>query len=160
MGKTLQVSVLFIFIALCLGAAGLGAIATTPEIDGWYRTLAKPTWNPPDWVFGPVWTTLYVMMAVAAWLAWRVTGWRSAGLGLFAFQLVLNIAWSWVFFGMHQVGWACIEIVFLWLAIAATTIAFFQRARLAGWLMLPYLVWVTFASVLNFAIWRMNSPEV
>ena len=146
------------FIAVCLAAGSLGAIATTPEIDGWYRTLAKPTWNPPAGVFGPVWTTLYVLMALAAWLVWKPAGFQAAALPLTLFggQLVLNVAWSWIFFGMHQPGWAFVEIVILWLAIAATTWAFFRRSPLAGWLLVPYLAWVSFAAVLNFTIWRLN----
>lgn len=149
---------LIIFIAICLGAGGLGAIATTPEIDGWYKTIEKPTWNPPAYVFGPVWTTLFVMMAVAGWRVWKPAGFKAARmpLTLFAVQLVLNVAWSWVFFHFHQPGWAFAEIVVLWLAIVATTIAFFKTSKTAGWLMVPYLMWVSFASVLNFAIWRLN----
>lgn len=150
---------LVIFIVVCLGVGGLGAIATTPEIEGWYTTIAKPSWNPPGWIFGPVWTTLYVMMAVAAWLVWRPEGFKAATtpLTLFAAQLILNVAWSWIFFGMHQPSWAFAEIVFLWLAILATTVAFFTSSKIAGSLMVPYLAWVSFASVLNFTIWRLNS---
>lgn len=150
---------LVIFVAVCLGAGGLGAVATTPEIEGWYKTIEKPTWNPPDYVFGPVWTTLYLMMAIAAWLVWKPAGLKAAAvpLTLFAVQLVLNIAWSWIFFGMHELGWAFAEIIILWLAIVATTAAFFKRSKGAGWLMVPYLAWVSFASVLNFAIWRLNA---
>jgi tryptophan-rich sensory protein len=149
---------LAIFIAVCLGAGGLGAIATTPEIDGWYRTLAKPAWNPPDSVFGPVWTTLYVLMAIAAWVVWNQEGGKAAGtpLKLFGVQLALNVAWSWIFFGVHQPGWAFVEIVILWLAILASTVAFFRRSKIAGWLLMPYLAWVSFAAVLNFSIWRLN----
>lgn len=150
---------LAIFIAICLGAGGLGAIATTPEIEGWYKTIEKPTWNPPDDVFGPVWTTLYLMMAMAAWLVWKPAGLKSAAmpLMLFAVQLVLNIAWSWIFFSMHKPGWAFAEIVILWLAIVGTTVTFFRCSKIAGWLMIPYLVWVSFAGVLNFTIWRLNA---
>jgi translocator protein len=149
---------LVVFIAVCLGAGSLGAIATTPEIDGWYRTLVQTHWNPPASVFGPVWTTLYVLMGIAAWLVWKPAGFQAAAmpLTLFGGQLVLNVAWSWIFFGMHQPGWAFVEIVILWLAIAATTWAFFRRSPLAGWLMVPYLAWVSFAAVLNFTIWRLN----
>lgn len=159
MTSRLQWIGLILFVAACLGAGVLGAIATTPEIDGWYQTLAKPTWNPPDWVFGPVWTTLYVLMAIAAWLVWRPAGFRGAPtpLALFVIQLFLNIVWSWVFFGGHQPGWALAEIVVLWGVIVATTVAFFRRSQAAGWLMVPYLAWVSFASVLNFAIWRLNA---
>lgn len=150
---------LVIFVALCLAAGGLGAMATTPEIDNWYRTLDKPSWNPPDYVFGPVWTLLYVLMGLAAWRIWQFAGLRQAAtpLGLFMIQLLLNIAWSWIFFGAHAIGAALVEIVLLWAAILATTIAFFRRSPLAGGLMLPYLAWVTFASLLNYAIWRLNS---
>jgi translocator protein len=149
---------LVVFIVVCLGAGGLGAIATTPEIEGWYKTIAKPSWNPPDFVFGPVWTTLFIMMAIAAWLVWKPAGFKEAGLplSLFGAQLALNVGWSWIFFGLHEPGWAVAEIVILWLAIVATTVAFFQCSKIAGWLMVPYLAWVSFASVLNFAIWRLN----
>jgi tryptophan-rich sensory protein len=150
---------LIVAIAVCLSAGGLGVIATTPEIDGWYRTLTKPSWNPPAFVFGPVWSTLYVMMAFAAWWVWKSADRRDTRLplALFAIQLLLNIAWSWIFFRYHQVGWAFLEIVLLWIAILATTVHFFRTAKPAGWLMIPYLAWVSFASVLNFAIWRLNA---
>lgn len=149
------------FVLLCLAAGGLGAIATTPEIEGWYQTLAKPPWNPPDSVFGPIWATLYVLMAIAAWLIWKPAGFTGAAtpLTLFAVQLTLNIAWSWIFFGMHQLGWAFLEVLLLGLAILVTTVAFFRRSRAAGYMMLPYLFWVTFAAVLNFTVWRMNSTS-
>lgn len=149
---------LIIIMGLCLGAGGLGALATTPEIDGWYRSIEKPDWNPPDWIFGPVWTTLYVMMGLAAWLIWKPAGWKPArfSLALFGLQLILNVAWSWIFFNQHQLGWAFAEILVLWAAILATTITFFRVQQLAGWLMVPYLSWVSFASLLNFVIWRLN----
>lgn len=149
---------LVLFIVLCLSAGGLGATATTPEIDGWYQTLNKPTWNPPSWIFGPVWTTLYLMMAIAAWLVWQERGIRAATLPLFLFgvQLLLNLAWSWIFFRDHQIGWAFVDIALLWLAIVATTTIFFRHSHLAGWLLIPYLLWVSFAAVLNFSIWRLN----
>lgn len=149
---------LFAFLGLCLGVGGLGAIATTPEIQGWYQTLKKPSWNPPNAVFGPVWTTLYMMMAVAAWMVWKQSGFKAAArpLTLFLVQLGLNVAWSWIFFGLHQPGWAFVEIIVLWIAILATTASFYRRSRFAGCLMMPYLGWVSFASVLNFTIWRLN----
>ena len=149
---------LVISIAVCLAAGGLGAIATTPEIDAWYQTIEKPSWNPPSFVFGPVWTILYVLMAIAAWLVWQRDGFAKAKvpLTLFAIQLLLNVAWSWIFFHFHQPGWAFVEILVLWLAIVATMVAFFKKTALAGWLMGPYLAWVSFAAVLNFTIWRLN----
>ncbi|TWU25587.1 TspO/MBR family protein [Bythopirellula polymerisocia] len=150
---------LIFFVLVCLAAGGLGALATTPEIDGWYQTLTKPSWNPPAWVFGPVWTTLYILMAIAAWLVWKPAGYQAVALplNLFSLQLLLNFAWSWIFFRFHQLGWAFADIALLWLAIIATTAAFFRHSRLAGWLMTPYLAWVSFAAILNFVIWRLNS---
>ncbi len=147
------------FLLLCFVVAVLGAAATTPEIAGWYRTIAKPRWNPPDAVFGPVWTVRYVMMAIAAWWVWRPAGFRGAAgpLTLFFFQLALYGLLSWSFFAWHRGGWAFAEIAVLWVVLAATTLAFFAQSRVAGWLMTPYLAWVSFASYLNFAIWRLNS---
>lgn len=146
-------------LAICFIAAGIGGALTATSVGGWYQTLAKPTWNPPDWVFGPVWTTLYALMAVAAWLVWRRDGFRAASgpLGWFAAQLALNVAWSAIFFGWQRPGAAFAEILLLWLAIAATTIAFWQRSSLAGWLFVPYWAWTTFAVVLNGTLWRLNS---
>lgn len=145
------------WIIVCLGAGAAGAATTASEIDGWYGTLEKPTWNPPNWVFGPVWTTLYLMMSVSAWLVWKSPQRKSLmPLYLFIGQLVLNVAWSWVFFGLHEPGWAFLEIVFLWLAIVATIISFTRCSPIAAIIMLPYLAWVTFASFLNFSIWQMN----
>ena len=149
---------LAVFLIVCLGIGGLGAAATTPEIDGWFETIAKPSWNPPNSVFGPVWTTLYVLMAIAAWLVWKPAGFKAAAMPLtiFGIQLLLNAAWSWIFFGLHQPGWAFCEIMVLLLAILATTWAFFRCSAVAGWLLVPYLAWVSFACALNFAIWRLN----
>jgi len=148
-----------VFVLLCLSIGGLGAVATKPEIQGWYTTIRKPSWNPPNAIFAPVWTTLYIMMAVAGWLVWRSEGFKAAviPLSLFALQLGLNSAWSFLFFVWHQPGWAFAEIIILWLAIFATLWSFFRRSKAAGWLMVPYLSWVTFATVLNFAIWRLNA---
>lgn len=124
----------------------------------WYAGLAKPSWNPPSWVFAPVWSTLYLLMAVAAWLVWRRTGFAGApaALGMFVLQLVLNSLWSYLFFGLHRPGFALIEIVVLWGAIAATLIAFWRISPPAGALLLPYLAWVSFAAALNLQLWRLN----
>lgn len=145
-------------IATCLGVAGLGAAATASSVGDWYPTLTKPRWTPPAFVFGPVWTVLYVSMAVAAWLVWRSGGLRTTRLALtlFAVQLALNLGWSFVFFGLRRPGLAAIEIILLWLAIAATTLAFCSRSKPAAGLMVPYLAWTTFAAALNLAIWRLN----
>jgi tryptophan-rich sensory protein len=125
----------------------------------WYAQLRKPTWNPPGWIFGPVWTALYTMMAIAAWLVWRRGGFavRRVSLGLFLLQLLLNALWSPLFFGLHNPALAFVEIVMLWLAILATLLAFWKVRRGVGLLLAPYLAWVSFAAVLNFTLWRLNS---
>jgi tryptophan-rich sensory protein len=154
MGK--QTVAFVVFLAVTFAAAGIGSIVTTPNIATWYAGLAKPTWNPPNWIFGPVWTALYISMAVAAWLVWRQGGLWQWPLALFAIQLALNAAWSWLFFGFHAPGAAFIEVVVLLAAIVATSTAFWRYSLAAGILMVPYLGWVSFASVLNFTIWQMN----
>jgi len=153
-----QAIALTAFVGICFGAASLGGAATYPRIEGWYAALAKPSWTPPGWIFGPVWTALYAAMAVAAWLVWRQKGIVGARLPLtlFGIQLGLNVAWSWLFFGLQSPGLAVIDIVLLLVAIAATLVAFWRRSAVAGVLMAPYLGWVGFATVLNVAIWRLN----
>ena len=152
----------FFALGACLlvvaAAATLGSLATVSSIPGWYATLRKPAWSPPNAVFGPVWTSLYAMMAVAAWLVWRRDGFRGARLSAVAFtlQLVLNTLWSVLFFGLHLPAAALAEIVVLWLAIAATTLFFYARSRLAGALMIPYALWVAFAAALNASLWWLN----
>jgi tryptophan-rich sensory protein len=162
---------LILFLLVCFGVAAFGAQFTPGE---WCAALEKPPWNPPAWVFGPVWTLLYAMMAVAGWMVWRggdAAGWGASGgavraagadgrrraLAVFALQLVLNGAWSWLFFGLHRPGLAFAEIVTLWLAILATTVLFWKQRPLAGALLLPYLAWVSFAAALNFELWRLSS---
>lgn len=146
------------FIALTLVVGWIGARVTLPAIPGWYAQLAKPSFTPPNWAFGPVWTALYVMMAIAAWLTWRTDSpLRSRALALWAVQLALNLAWSMLFFGARQPGLALAEIVALLLAIIATIALFARVAPLAAWLLVPYLAWVGYASALNFAIWRLNA---
>jgi len=149
---------LVLWFALCFAVAGIGGRWTAGEITGWYRTLARPAIAPPDWVFGPVWTLLYGLMAFAAWRIWLAppSPGRSWALGLFLVQLALNLAWTWIFFIKHAIGAALVEVVILWAAIGATTMAFSRVEVGAGWLMAPYLAWVTFASVLNAAFWRLN----
>ena len=150
---------LVIFLVVCFAAAGIGGAVTTPKIGTWYSTLAKPSWNPPNWIFGPVWSALYFCMAVAAWLVWRQDGFFDATvpLTLFAVQLVLNVLWSYIFFGLEKPALAFGEVILLWTAIAATMIVFWQRSVIAGILFVPYLAWVSFASFLNFTLWRLNS---
>ncbi len=125
----------------------------------WYQSLHKPIWTPPSLAFPIAWTILYSLMSVAAWLVWKKRGEDSlvlTALVFFLTQLVLNAAWSWVFFGRHQMGWALFEIGVLWLMIALTVYSFLRVNSLAGFLVIPYLLWVSFAFVLNWAIWRMN----
>jgi translocator protein len=150
-----QGSVLLGLIVLCLAAGALGAAVTAPAIPTWYAGLAKPSFNPPNWIFAPVWTALYVLMAIAAWLVWR-RGNARPPLTLFGVQLALNSAWSLLFFGLHRVDLALVDIVLLLAAIVATARAFHPRSAVAALLLVPYLAWVSFATVLNFAIWRLN----
>jgi benzodiazapine receptor len=148
-----------LFLLLCFGVATLGSMATARSIDDWYAAIRKPAWNPPNWLFGPVWTLLYASMAVAAWLVWMRAGWSGAdrALALFALQLGLNALWSWLFFGFQNPGAALIEIGLLWASILATLVAFWRIMPAAGWVMVPYLGWVTFATALTAAIWRLNA---
>jgi len=150
---------LLIFLASTFGAAAIGGTATGRSIRDWYPTLRKPAVNPPSWIFGPVWTMLYLMMAVAAWLDWRRgrnTPIGKQALGLFAGQLGLNALWSILFFGLRAPGLALLEIVGLWAAIAAWLATSLRVDRRAAALIAPYLAWVSFASYLNFRIWKLN----
>ena len=141
-------------------AAAIGAVASV-QAASFYQQLAQPSWAPPSSVFGPVWSVLYALMGLAAWLVWREGGWRRQRgvLALFVIQLALNALWSWLFFAWHRGGLAFADIVLLWLLIVATLIGFWRARPLAGALLLPYLCWVSFASALNFAVWRLN-PQI
>ncbi|MBW2964801.1 tryptophan-rich sensory protein [Candidatus Woesearchaeota archaeon] len=143
-------------IAICQLAGILGSLFTISSVGSWYMTLNKPVFNPPSWVFGPVWITLYTMMGISLYLVWRSGNRSWLVLGVFGLQLVLNALWSILFFGMHAPGIAFVEIVILWLSIIATIVLFFSVSRAASYLLIPYALWVTFAAVLNFAIWRLN----
>ena len=138
-------------------AAAIGSAASI-EAGPFYGQLVRPGWAPPAWLFGPVWTALYALMAIAAWLVWRERGLRGArsALTMFLVQLALNALWSWLFFGWQRGGLAFAEVLVLWAAIAATTVAFWRIRPLAGVLMLPYLAWVGFAAVLNWTVWQLN----
>jgi translocator protein len=146
------------FLAATFAVAGIGGVFTSMGMPEWYMSLEKPSFNPPSWIFGPVWTALYALMAVAAWLVWREAGFAgaTAALAMFFVQLALNLAWSGIFFALRSPGWALAEIVVLWLAILATIVLFHRHSALAAWLLVPYLLWVSFAAVLNGAIWRLN----
>jgi tryptophan-rich sensory protein len=145
--------------AITFAAAAIGSAVTATSVDGWYRTLHKPAWNPPGWVFGPVWTILYCLMSIAAWLVWRKAGWTGArgALSLYFLQLAFNVGWSVLFFGLQSPGLALVEIAWLWLLIVATIVAFRMHSGAAAWLMTPYLAWTTFAALLNSQLWRMNA---
>ena len=134
------------------------ATAVFVSTGGWYAELAKPIWNPPGWLFGPAWTVLYAMIAVAAWRVWLQGGWsrQKAALRLYILQWALNALWTPLFFGLHQPGWALVEILVLLAAILATMRTFWRVDRHAGLLLFPYAAWVAFASALNWAIWRLN----
>jgi benzodiazapine receptor len=140
------------WLVLCFGSAAIGAWFRP---GAWYAGLRKPSWNPPNWVFAPVWTALYAMMAVAAWLVWQRVG-LSRECALFLLQLALNAAWTWLFFGLKRPALALADIVVLWMAIGATLVAFWHVRSLAGLLLAPYLAWVTFATALNAAVWWLN----
>jgi tryptophan-rich sensory protein len=147
------------FLAAVAVVAAVGGAATASSVGTWYPALAKPAWTPPSWLFGPVWTALYAAMAVAGWAVWRARGWRQGRgpLVLFALQLLLNAAWSGLFFGLRAPGLALLGIALLWGAILATLVAFWRVRPLAGALLVPYLAWVSFAAALNAAIWRLNA---
>ncbi|MDE2445858.1 MAG: tryptophan-rich sensory protein [Alphaproteobacteria bacterium] len=144
------------FVVLCLAVGGVSGAITANAVTTWYPTLNKPFFNPPPWIFAPVWTLLYIMMAVAAWRVWLMGEVSKPALNLFFIQLALNFFWSVIFFQLQSPGWALIEIAALWLMILLTTRAFWHIARTAAYLMLPYLAWVSFASVLNASIWWLN----
>ena len=150
--------VLVVFLLITLAAGSLASLLTARGVREWYPGLHKPRGMPPSWVFGPLWTTLYVLMAVAAWLVWRDYGWAGGRPAFFIFfaQLGLNIAWSGIFFGARLRGVAFAEIVLLWVAILFNIVIFHWLTPVAALLMLPYLAWVTYASYLNFGAWRLN----
>ena len=143
------------WIALCWAVASFGAVF---KPGAWYAELTKPSWNPPNWVFAPVWSTLYTLMAISAWRVWREGGFeaRLLPLALFISQLAVNGLWSWLFFGLHQPLLGFIDLAALWILLLGTIVTFWGACRLAAWLLVPYLAWITFAACLNFALWRLN----
>jgi benzodiazapine receptor len=150
---------LLISVTIPLAVGGISGIASARGVRDWYSTLATPPFNPPSWVFAPVWTALYVAMGVAAFLVWQ-KGWSDetvrVALACFVVQLVLNGLWSVLFFGLQSPGWALVDIVLLWLSIALAVVLFWRVLPAAGVIMLPYLAWVSFAAVLNGSIWVLN----
>ncbi len=150
---------LVVSILIPLIAGFIGSIATFSSIPTWYTSLVKPAWAPPNWVFSPVWTTLFILMGIALFLVWRQGLWRKdvkIAVSIFAVQLVLNVLWSVIFFGLQSLIGGLIEIVFLWIAILATIIAFYRISKPAGILLLPYIIWVTIASYLTYTVYLLN----
>ena len=156
--KNFNYLILILSIAAAQLAGVIGSFFTFPNISAWYITLSKPTFSPPDWLFGPVWVLLYTLMGVAAWLVWKNRQKKniSEALALYGIQLALNTLWSIIFFGWHNVGLALVETAVLWLMILATILLFHRVSRVAAYLMLPYLVLVAFAVLLNWSLWRLN----
>jgi len=154
-----SIIVLIGFVGTCSLAAMTGAMFRPGD---WYEQLRKPAWRPPNWVFPPAWAFLYLTIAVSGWLVWLTAGLAGAvlPLAIYLVQLVLNAAWTPIFFGLHRPDLAFIEIVILWLSIVATMAAFHPVNAAAAWLLLPYLLWVTFAAALNFTVWRLNRGPV
>jgi benzodiazapine receptor len=145
-------------IGWLLAAFAAGAVGAVASVDAasFYAQLNKPAWAPPAWVFGPVWSTLYALMGVAAWLVWRSPGSKGAALGFFGAQLAANALWSWLFFAWHRGALATIDVLVLLALILATVVAFWRIRRLAALLLVPYLLWVSFAAMLTWAVWRAN----
>jgi tryptophan-rich sensory protein len=154
--KKAQRRPLLFFLVATLGVGAAASLFTAPAIPTWYASLNRPAFTPPDWVFAPVWTALYILMAFAAWRVWKKTGLRSPEMAAFAVQLALNFLWSVLFFALHRIGAALLEIVVLDVAILATLVLFFRRDRLAGFLLLPVLAWVLFATVLTRTLGQLN----
>lgn len=146
------------FVLLCLGISAFGGWVTSGSVDTWYQALQKPPFNPPDWLFAPVWTLLYLMIALSGWRVWRspAHAGRRAAMTAYAAQLALNLAWSVVFFGGRMIGLALAVILLLLAAIIVNAALFSRADRLAAWLLAPYAAWVAFAALLNFALWRLN----
>lgn len=150
---------LLVSLALPQVAGLSGALFTETGVGSWYRQLVKPSWNPPGWVFGPVWTTLYILMGIALFLVWKgdaAPSVKRPAIALWMAQLVLNFLWTLIFFGAQEIGWALVEIIVLWVTILLTLFSFARINKTASWLMVPYLAWVSFAAILTATIWRLN----
>ncbi len=150
--------IISISIPVILGS--VSGLFNVSAIDGWYQTINKPSWNPPNWIFGPVWTTLYVLMGIALYLVWKAEAsmiLKKTAISLFAVQLLLNFFWSFIFFNQQEIGWALVEIIAMWVFILLTIFAFANVSKTAAWLLVPYISWVSFATILNYTIWKLNS---
>lgn len=152
---------LIISIVIPVAVGATAGFFTATGVDSWYQTINKPSWNPPSWIFAPVWTTLYVMMGIALYLVWKSDSsdnLKKTAISLFAVQLILNFFWSFIFFNQQQPGWALVEIIAMWVFILLTIFAFAQVSKPAAWLLVPYISWVSFATILNYTIWELNAP--
>lgn len=150
--------IIAVSVPLLVGFAS--SLFTITGVESWYKTINLPSWNPPDQVFGPVWTTLYILMGIAFYLVWineARSAFKRKAIIFFIIQLVLNFLWSVIFFGMEQIGWALVEISVLWLLILFTILSFGKISKTAAWLMVPYICWVSFAALLNYNIWKLNT---
>jgi len=147
---------LIVSVVVCLLAGAVGSLFTSSSVSTWYATLAKPSFNPPSWLFGPVWTVLYILMGIALYLAWTKRKEANGEIAVFTAQLALNMLWSALFFGLRNPSWALIEIIILWVMILVTMMKFYAIEKKAGYLLVPYLLWVSFATVLNVAIVILN----
>lgn len=151
---------LIVSIAVPVAVGVTSSLFTTPEINGWYKTINKPSWQPPNWLFGPVWTTLYIMMGIALYLIWNSNHIparkKRHAIIVWVVQLILNFFWSFIFFNQHQFGWALAEIILLWIFILLTIFAFAKISKAAAWLLVPYISWVSFATILTYTIYELN----
>ena len=157
--NSVEILKLIFSLAICQFAGFIGSLFTTPSIPTWYAALSKPSFNPPNSIFGPVWTTLFLLMGISAYLIWRKGVQNNnvrIALLIFILQLLLNVLWSYLFFGLHSPSSAFFEIIFLWLAILITFLSFMKISKSAGILLLPYLLWVSLATILNLFIWKLN----
>ena len=151
---------LILSIAIPLAVGFTSSFFTITGVGSWYQTIQLPSWNPPDWIFGPVWTTLYMMMGIAFYLIWKANTTRNQknyAILMFVLQLIFNFFWSFIFFNQHEPGWAFTEIVALWILILVTIFTFAKINNIAAWLLVPYISWVSFAAILNYTIWKLNS---
>lgn len=154
---------LIVSIGLPLAVGAVAGMFTSSEINGWFQSIEKPSWQPPNWVFGPVWTVLYILMGIAFYLVWKnddAKNHKRMAITLWLIQLVFNFLWSFIFFKEHQLDWALGEILVLWFFILLTIIYFARISTLAAWLMVPYICWVSFASLLTFSIYELNTAQV
>ena len=156
--RSFEIISLIVFLIVCLSVSGVGGAITATSVDTWYQALEKPAFNPPDWVFAPVWTALYLFMGVAAWRIWRFRALMAARIALLVFglQLCLNVGWSFLFFGLQQINFGLVEIVILLFGIISNMILFWRLDRFAGLLFVPYVAWVSYATILNASLSFLN----